>query len=242
MTIQRNPEDGLFGMGHDEIVQWLMEEHSMLTKSEVANCFLASLSTRNRMWRAVLGHYSIFQHLKRHEFTPCEAFPTDPRCAICRLRPDVEIDHDLLREKVEISHFDRSDYPEYAATCFSILRETGTPIPCENDRSIFSNLINTIRSLGSEATLSSLNQAIKGTLKSNKRERSILLQILGYAGILCPSNQKSYLNEYVGYERRSLLQPAHFFKRDSSYPLRFWQGSDGVNSDAVEFWFGNLID
>lgn len=75
-------------------------------------------------------------------------------------------------------------------------------------------LLHNIESLPSTAQLTDLAKSFPVTIKSNKIELQHLLEILGFCGVLCPSDQTSYFERFVRYEEAELQQPKQFFKRE----------------------------
>ena len=102
-------------------------------------------------------------------------------------------------------------------------------------------ILNAIRALPVSAQLSELEQSLVGKLKSNKLDRTHLLEILGYCGILRDPKKPAFHERFVGYEERCWLQPDHFYKRDWNYPVQNWTGVHGVDEDRVQFWFSHLL-
>lgn len=225
-------------MTHDEVIKWMVKERNKFTKEDVTNYFLASLSSRNSIWRAAFGYYAVFLHLQEHKYEASQVFSSAGECKICRIRPEENIDTNSLADEVRESRFDRCSFPEYAAMTFLILSQDLVPEPTKRDIAIFESVLNSIRALPEDAQLAKLKTSITGLLKSNKRERDILLHILGYSGILCSRKIPSFVDRFIGYQERELAQTKHFYKRDTAYPLRHWTGKDGVNETAVEWWFG----
>ena len=77
-----------------------------------------------------------------------------------------------------------------------------------------------------------------GKIKSNKSEREVLLQILGYCGVLEAGNRPGFFRHFVRATDREV--PPHG-KIDWSYPFAWWRGSDGVRADALKHWFGGIL-
>ena len=77
-----------------------------------------------------------------------------------------------------------------------------------------------------------------GLFPSDKSERQVLLEILGSAGILKPRGFPSRHERWI--PPSELPEPSHFYKKEWRSPVNCWTGADGVNEDAVEFWFGDI--
>ena len=74
--------------------------------------------------------------------------------------------------------------------------------------------------------------------KSNKGERKVFCEILGYAGILKPRGWPSFFDRWVVADE--FEAPDHFYSREWQFPASGWSGADGVNEEAVRFWFPQI--
>jgi hypothetical protein len=99
-------------------------------------------------------------------------------------------------------------------------------------------VLEAIRHLPKSAQLSELNKALVGRFNSNKQERQVVLEILGYAGILKPKGWPSLFDRWVRPAERE--EPGHFFKKEWQFPASGWTGKDGINEEAVRFWFRQI--
>ena len=70
-------------------------------------------------------------------------------------------------------------------------------------------------------------------MRCNKREVIGLLETLAICGILETEQHKSPFHGYVNLG----LAPKKSHKSDWSYPVDFWEPSDGINKEAFKFWF-----
>ena len=106
---------------------------------------------------------------------------------------------------------------------------------------ILKNLLDALRRLPASAELGELNKSLQGVLKSNKHERTILLETFGYAGILCPGDERHYSDGFVPYDFANTRQPQQYYKREWDYPVRFWTGTAGVNEELVARYFAPYL-
>jgi len=88
-----------------------------------------------------------------------------------------------------------------------------------------------------ESRLSDLAKQLTGILPSSLNERRTLIGILGYCGILQDSSRPSFLDGFPPHSKRPEVP---WVKNDWPYPVQWWNGSCGVNDNAVAFWFSNL--
>jgi hypothetical protein len=223
---------------HDEYCKQAVEIVKLVDRDAVIAAWLGSLSTRNLPARSAFGSYVVLQNFKTHEFEMSEHFSRG--CAYCGL-PN-EVDQTDRPERIEnypfqVQHMDI----QYGVFDLATFHKRSVDAPTNADVDCLKRTLANIRALPPSAQLSELNKSLQGVLKSNKFERMILLETLGYAGILCPDGRRQYSDNFVGYEFANLQQPAQYFKREWSYPVRFWTGSDGVNEAMVTHYFGRFI-
>ena len=111
------------------------------------------------------------------------------------------------------------------------------PPPTDADIATFLGILRAIESVPPGTTAARLKRALAGLLPSNESEREILINILGYTGILAVPDHAGYFKGFVPPEGREL--PPHRFV-DMGYPACWWQGRHGIDRDALRFWFPTL--
>ena len=84
-------------------------------------------------------------------------------------------------------------------------------------------------------TLLKRHLAKSGLMRWTQQSASEFIDAMGFLGVLQPPGHKSFLHEHVSH-----LAPRKSSSSDWSYPVDFWLGRDGVNWEAVRFWFGEL--
>jgi hypothetical protein len=223
---------------HDEFCKQAIETVKQVDKDAVIAAWIGSLSTRNLQARSAFGSYVVLQHFKLHDFQKSEYFSRG--CAYCGLPSEFGSSERLKRIEnypFQVQHTDL----KYAVFDIATFHQRDVNAPKKTNIDCLKTILDNVRALPHTAQLSELNKSLQGVLKSNKYERMILLETLGYAGILCPDDQKHYTDNFVSYEFANLQQPAAYFKREWSYPVRFWTGADGVNEALVDDYFGAFI-
>jgi hypothetical protein len=219
---------------HDEIVKWVCKVRKRIDKEKVARAFLASLSSRRLDLRSALGSYAVARHLPAHRHKRSQRYLADT-CAICGDLPDSS-PHDLNVLNFErfkwggVRHLD----PVYMAFDLERFLESDYPSPTAADQEILAGILRVARSLPAKARLSHLDKGLAALLKSNKNERTMLIHILGYAGILQPRDHRGFFAGFIDAEERQETGT------DWCYPVEWWRGSDGVDEQAVHFWFPQL--
>ncbi len=224
---------------HDTLNARLREAVASTDSKQMAIAFLASLGNRNLLGRAAFGSFVILQHLPKHAYAKSEVF-SGAECRVCGL-VDRPIQQYAMGDPPKLSWMHHTSLPFCHATLSSYLKQK-VSLPTERDRELLQELLQAIRDLPAEAQLTQMLKAVPKSIKSNKNERTCLLQILGFAGILCPPEQKDYCHEFLPYDFVESAQPPHFYKRDWSYPVRWWEGRHGVNEDRVQEWFGEFLE
>lgn len=219
---------------HDEYIKKALDVIQKTDLQKTTSAFLASLSTKNLLWRAGLPSFIVLQHLKKHEFESSKVFhPTN--CHYCGLN---KTQNELILDKFEYLH---CDYINQSVSYLESFIQLNIPNPTPDDIIIFKNIIRAIKSLPKNAQLTQLEKSIQGQFKSNKFQRISLLYTLGYMGILLPQNTKCYHDKFLTYDFIHDEQSPHFYKNDWKYPVRFWTGIDGVNDELLYFYFKNYL-
>ena len=79
-----------------------------------------------------------------------------------------------------------------------------------------------------------------GLFKSNKNERTSLLETLGYIGVLCPTGAHDYTEAFVPFSESEWVYPPGT-KSDWRYPARMWRGTEGIVEERVELYFAEYL-
>ncbi len=208
---------------------------SAVTKNEVADAFLVSLSTRRLEIRSALGSFAVLQHLPNHRFSEKRN-----QCPVCGWYENAD---DL--EDLNVLNFERHkwggvrhDALLYATFDLEMFSKAVVPVPTDDDRQVFSHILATIRGLGPNDTVPALEKALGKVLKSNKAERYILIDILGLCGVLETRAHEGYSKRFIRWDRREL--PNRRFV-DAKYPVCWWRGVDGINEAALRSFFGEVL-
>lgn len=126
---------------------------------------------------------------------------------------------------------------KYCIVLLSIFNKTTMSIkPTETDIEVFGEIMSCISLNDNDGVLKKdIVRKIKEIpkFKGNKFQTQCLLQTLGFCGILETEQHKSPFHGYVNLG----LAPKKSHKSDWSYPVDFWEPSDGINKEAFKFWF-----
>jgi len=221
---------------HDEAISQLWAASEPLSLRQVADGFLASLSTRRLEWRSALGSYSCARWMPKHEPTP----GVRP-CQICGLYDYATFpEHDLSMLNFMRLKWGGVEHasPLYAALDLQLFGREPLPLPTAEDVRIFRELIEAIRSAPLSVTSATLHKHFPATLKSNKAERDQTVAILGLCGVLGTADHPGFAERFVPWNQRT-LPDRHFV--DMAYPACWWRGSDGLNMDRLQEVFGHAL-
>lgn len=217
---------------HSEAVERAIIASARFLPREIAHGFVASLSSRRLEFRSALGSFAVGHKLPAHAAVAAPG--SGVTCGVCSeyVREQL-IDWNVLNfERMKWGGV-RHESPSYIAFDLTLFERLVEPIPTADDWAILRELLAVARSQAPEARPGDLEKALTTVVPSNKAERRVLLQILGYTGILQPSSSPSYLDQFVPAVHRV----SH---TEWSYPMSLWRGRDGVRDTAVSSWFPEL--
>lgn len=217
-------------LDHDKLVAWVIKARNKVKPQAVGNAFIASLASRSTAGRSALGSYAHALHLAKHRYEEGE---DNEGCAVCGA-PKKATSYDLsgrnFRRLKWAGNVEQGSL-DYIACDLELFAKMRPVKPTEEEIGVMRSVLDAIRKVPKSARLADLSKAITGLFKSDKHERQVFLEILGYAGILRPKRWPSYFDDWI---RRSDV-PAP--RSEWTFPTAGWTGKDGVNEKAVKFWF-----
>jgi hypothetical protein len=224
---------------HDDKVKRVAAVCRRVRPREAARAFLASLGGRLE-WRSALGCYAVFRHMRVHKYKPKGPTTGDhPRnwCVVCG---DFNYPFPKDLNLVNYYRFEQGaseDRPLEAAFILERFTQESHAEPTPVDFDTLRGILRAAASLPAQARANDLEKAVAKRLKTNKYKRQSLLEILSFCGIFQSCDCPGYLHAFVNFEHRGYPPgPAS----EWGYPMRWWRGSDGVNAEAVKFWFPEL--
>lgn len=231
---------------HDEIVAETVGLVSAIPKELAVLSFVDSLYSRSLHRRAVLGSYAVARHLRLHSFTPMKKangqVSTKGACSLCGEYKEGCAESDYIssvnhsRHSVGGLNFTSLEDTYIYLRFFVQENERLTP---EGGYDILRRILEIAQSMPRNSTLTDLVKELQTALKSTKDERRSLIETLGACGILQPREHPSFFDDFIPYYlRQERWTTKH--NNDWDYPVQHWRGSDGVNGDAVRFWFPEL--
>jgi hypothetical protein len=219
---------------HERVVGGVLDVRAKVQAKEVADAFLASLSSRRLDLRSALGSYAVIRHFPDHKHSGGRG-----ACSVCG-----EYDSSALETDLNVLNFERLKWggvrhnqAVYAAFDLERFLSAERREPIEEDVAIMTAIVATIEGADSGTTAPQLQGKLSGLFKSNKAEREVVLNILGYCGILRVPGHPDYWKQFVPYVDRE-LPPQRFV--DMAYPACWWRGRDGLDRDALQRVFPAL--
>lgn len=221
-------------LSHAEVLEWVRISLQLVSREAVAAAFLASLSSRRLELRSALGSYAVGRQFPHHDYRDESGF-----CAVCGFWGEDSRPRDL-----SVLNFERFKWggvrhaaPEYIALDLMLFSKLEPPAPSAEDRRILRAILDAAQGCGAGAKPRDLEKRLAGVVKSNKAEREMLIQVLVYCGILQPRSRPGYFTGFVPYNRRlPPLDDRTFWH----YPINWWRGEDGVNREALKFYFPDV--
>ena len=216
---------------HDEAVTRAINAAYLIEPRDVAHAFVASLTSRRLEYRSALGSFAFARLLPHHE---PENSSGRSLCDICGdpiadQRVDWNIQNFLRIKWGGMGH----GQPSYMSFDLDRFGELEKMIPRSEDWAVLERILTIAATQSPRARPDDLERAINKSLPSNRHERRVLLQILGFAGILKPRIVIPIFDRFIPFtERRT--------ETELAYPFGAWRGVDAVDSDAVHFWFPEI--
>jgi len=228
---------------HNECIEKIIKTVSSIQIEDIAKAFLSSLSTRRLDWRSGIASYHIAKMIPKHTYTPIVAGYhyidgkpkiTSYTCEVCKnLKYGIKGKEKYQEEDLNVLNFERMKWGgvrhgDLLYTLFDLteFKKVNPPEPTETDIEIFRNILDKINSCHPGDYPSKLRDKLADipNLKSNKEERSVMIEILACIGIL---NPKSWNRTEPG-------------KHDWTYAV-FWRGADGYDENIVKKYFGKYL-
>jgi hypothetical protein len=228
---------------HDDIVARLLAIRNRIGIERVTDAFLASLSTRRLELRSALGSYSFAAHFPDHRLVEQARGQMPSGRLHCRLCG--RYGHSAAeQEDLNVLSFERWKWggvrhldPLYCWFDLTQFEKASLAVPTQEDYSILARIVEIASGMTAKAKPNELEKRIGKVIKSNSSERRVLIEILGYCGVLKPAGRCSFLQAFTSSEHRD-RPPDH--KNDWNYPVIWWRGADGVDRNALNRLFPKM--
>ncbi|WP_153796696.1 hypothetical protein [Foetidibacter luteolus] len=219
---------------HDEAIAIIQREIKKIEKKEVADSYLASFYSVGKEYRSTLPVVAILHSFPIHGFVPYS--PENPKvCKICASSNRKKVDFSFLNMvRYKLGGIVTHDVYAYAF----YLQQYNLMVakkPFEKDLEIFKLILKCFADAASDETPSDIQKKIKSIsgFKSTEEERKVFIDGLGFCSILENDDKKGFLKKYtcLGFAPRKSRSS------DWSFPVDWWMGKDGINMDAIDYWF-----
>ena len=226
---------------HATAVRRLRILADLIAPEAVANAFVGSLGSRALAQRSALGSYALARVLPDHPLEPM-AGTYATICSTCGWsqmptpaeEPEVRW---LERERTKYGGV-RHDRVEYALFDLEAFSGMQWQEPTTADWHTLRLILRTPALLQPTAKPVDLAKALKGVFPSNLDERKVLVELLGFAGILSAPDRERYFDGYIAPDDR-VLPNTHY--ADWRFPVTWWRAGHGLRRDALEFWFPQVL-
>jgi hypothetical protein len=222
-------------LSHQDVMKRVAKSLRGIERRAVADAFVASLSSRRLDLRSALGSFAVLQHFPRHA-----ASKRREECSVCgTYTGPAEV------EDLNVLNFERfkwggvrHDQPTYASFDLLLFRELPRVSPTASDVNALKDMLEAIEDAPAKTTSAALEKHLGKCFKSSKPERDVVVGILGLCGILETEDHPGFMSRFVKWSIRE-IPDRHWV--DMAYPACWWRRSDGINHEAVNYWFGHLL-
>jgi hypothetical protein len=125
--------------------------------------------------------------------------------------------------------------PLYAAFDLDQARWLDDCEPTQDDLAIMRRLLEIVADLPPEGTPNDIVRKTARILPSNAGERRVLVNILGYAGIVVARNHPGWAERFINFQE-TLAFPGTP-RNDWPYPIVWWRRIEGINQSALRLAF-----
>jgi hypothetical protein len=126
----------------------------------------------------------------------------------------------------------------YASFDLDVFARSERLEPTVEDVALLRSILDMARYAAPGARPRDLEKGLAGVVPSNRAEREVLLQILGYCGVLAPADEPGLLPRWRPYDQRALPPGGRI---DWTWPFAWWRAGAGVNEDVANWLFGEWI-
>lgn len=220
-------------VSHDDLIRRLHALAKKIKPAEVAESFVAGIGQKRADYRSPIASYILARSIPSHAPKLRVNFP----CLICEVwladaPPHLAtIDRrSLLRDRLTIGG---SPFPCYALADLEWHLAAPRVRAGDADWKAFDELLDALRQAPEKCAPNALSKLIGKRLGTNDLQRQRTLEILAAIGVLEPKSHPSFWRKFTPYEDRARIEN----KNDWEFPMRLWRGHDGVNEEAVAYWF-----
>lgn len=221
---------------HDEACVRLMKAFRQLKLKDVANGFLASLSSQGIEYRAGLAAYAYAMHFPKHKFTPGKK--NKKNCAVCGMEKIQKFDFSGMYYRLYDWGYGLRLDPMEPAFCLEFFSTLPKVTPTAQDIKNFKLVIKEIEKAPPTDTGRKIGERIKKLINTNNKYKvDYFMETLAICGILETEEYKGFDKEYMLFWK---TQNRPHKNAESDPPLCFWRAKDGINYQSLKTFFPNL--
>jgi hypothetical protein len=222
-------------VSHEEALQRLATLRAEIPPRNVGSAFISSLSTNRHALKSALGSLAAALHMPVHPFsTQRDGFS----CDICGAY-ESNGEQDLSQLNFERHKWGGVRHTDPFYIAFDLDRFIAEPAPpaSRTDEQILASILEAVEAMPVGARLADLVKAIAPIVPGNNAQRRTVIEIFGYAGVLRIPDYPGFFRSFTPVIQR---KETPWSKDDWPYPVRWWRGGNGIDQEAVTFWFGNI--
>lgn len=231
-------------ISHEETMKRLADVLSAISRVDVANAFLYSLSTRRLEYRSALASYYYAIAIPKHENVP----DNYGVCSVCGFKEWKHVDQSGVKTAAFTEGFNRFNYQRYKYggslgidfnfALFDLEHFVDLPrvSPSDEDIGIFKRILGCVGNLeGWRDKVAKLKKAVihEKILKTNANEMSQILEALGICGVLTDRKYPALEEKFVTFDEIRSLRFSEW-----EYPINMWRAYCGVNKERLLKVFG----
>jgi hypothetical protein len=218
---------------HDGWVKAVRDAVRPLSGEEVAEAFLASMTSHRLDLRSALASYAIARFLPEHELVSPSG---SGMCCICGLYDENSTDPNALSfERFKWGGV-RKDKLVYVAFDLTQFARAPRVRPTAADIAVWQRVIDQLRELPAGTSAARAAPYLK-MIPGNKDERNTVLDAFGICGILGTATHPGYESGFIRFDQRS-SPPGRFVF--GHYPGGWWRAEDGINASALREFLPQL--
>lgn len=231
-------------VSHAETMERLSVLLEKISREDVANAFLYSLSTRRLEYRSALASYYYAVAIPEHENAP-DGYGV---CTVCGFKEWKRGKQTGVKTAAFTDGFNRFNYLRYKYggslgidfnfALFDLEQFVKLPrvSPGDEDIEILKRILGCVGKLeGWRDKVAKLQKAVihEKILKTNADEMSQLLEALGICGVLTDRKYPAFEEKFVTFDEIRSLQFSEW-----DYPINMWRAFCGVNKERLLKVFG----